>query len=347
MLFFKLPANKNYLIHVSAWTICILYFLVVFGLLIWSGTTKEIALYDAGINALSITLCCYILSSTINFFLPRKGQMLRLSAIGLIVVALGLYVSRIILLQIFSLIDISYFDFSIPYRVILNFLVLFCIAILQIVWNIQEEYEENKKRKEESEKMVRDAELYNLRQQLQPHFLFNSLNSIIALIGIKPEKAREMTFQLSDFLRGTMRKDNLSLISLKDELSHLQLYLDIEKVRFGHRLNTEVHFPEELSETKLPTMIIQPLLENAIKFGLYNITGDVLIKVEVSYADNLLWIRITNPIENDQYENTKGTGFGLSSVQRRLFLIFGRTDLLFTETKDKSFISTLKIPQYD
>lgn len=80
-------------------------------------------------------------------------------------------------------------------------------------------------------------------------------------------------------------------------------------------------------------MIIQPLLENAIKFGLYNITGDVLIKVEVSYADNLLWIRITNPIENDQYENTKGTGFGLSSVQRRLFLIFGRTDLYLPKQK--------------
>jgi len=273
--------------------------------------------------------------------------MIRLSITGLVVVALGITISRFSMLQIFTDQDLLYFDFSIPYRILINFLVLFSIAILQIVWNIQEEYEENKKRKEESEKMVREAELYNLRQQLQPHFLFNSLNSIIALIGSKPDQAREMTFQLSDFLRGTLRKDNLSLISLKDELSHLQLYLDIEKVRFGHRLNTEVSFPEELADKKLPTMIIQPLLENAIKFGLYNITGDVLIKVEVSFVDHLLWIQITNPIESDQFENTKGTGFGLSSVQRRLFLIFGRTDLLTTETSATSFISTLKIPQYD
>jgi len=347
MYIFKLPTNKNYLIHLSAWTICVLYFCVIFGLLLWTGVSKEVALYDAGISALSITLCCYILSSTLNFFLPKKGQMIRLSITGLVVVALGITISRFSMLQIFTDQDLLYFDFSIPYRILINFLVLFSIAILQIVWNIQEEYEENKKRKEESEKMVREAELYNLRQQLQPHFLFNSLNSIIALIGSKPDQAREMTFQLSDFLRGTLRKDNLSLISLKDELSHLQLYLDIEKVRFGHRLNTEVSFPEELADKKLPTMIIQPLLENAIKFGLYNITGDVLIKVEVSFVDHLLWIQITNPIESDQFENTKGTGFGLSSVQRRLFLIFGRTDLLTTETSATSFISTLKIPQYD
>src|SRR3546814_15637654 len=84
-----------------------------------------------------------------------------------------------------------------------------------------------------------------------------------------------MTFQLSDFLRGTLRKDDQQLIALKDELEHLQLYLEIEKVRFGHRLETRVNFDEECLAMTLPAMIMQPLVENAIKYGLYDTTEKV------------------------------------------------------------------------
>lgn len=219
--------------------------------------------------------------------------------------------------------------------------------IITIFWNIQEEYEENKKRKEESERMVRDAELYNLRQQLQPHFLFNSLNSIIALIGIKPDEARNMTFQLSDFLRGTMRKDDKQLIPLSDEIAHLMLYLDIEKVRFGHRLKTEFNCDDNALPSKVPPMIVQPLLENAIKYGLYNVIGEVKITVNVRLENHVLHISISNPFDTDQFLQKKGTGFGLSSIERRLFLLFGRTDLLETYSHENLFTATLKIPQYD
>ncbi len=94
--------------------------------------------------------------------------------------------------------------------------------------------------KQMPKKSAREAELYKLRQQLQPHLLFNSLNSISALITIQPAQARKMIQQLSDFLRGTLKKEENQWISLEDELQHLQLYLDIEKVRFGHRLNTAI-----------------------------------------------------------------------------------------------------------
>ncbi len=88
--------------------------------------------------------------------------------------------------------------------------------------------------------LAKDAELYKLRQQLQPHFLFNSLNSISALVTSRPEQARKMIQQLSDFLRGTLKKEENQWITLEEELQHLELYLDIEKVRFGHRLHTEL-----------------------------------------------------------------------------------------------------------
>src|SRR5690606_11377571 len=98
------------------------------------------------------------------------------------------------------------------------------------------------------EKISREAELYKLRQQLHPHFLFNSLNSINALIHSQPEQARKMVQQLSEFLRGTLKREENQLISLEEELQYLKLYLDIEKVRFGHRLKAIFDtMPEALS----------------------------------------------------------------------------------------------------
>jgi LytS/YehU family sensor histidine kinase len=96
-----------------------------------------------------------------------------------------------------------------------------------------------KQREHEADKLLREAELASLRQQLQPHFIFNSLNSISALAGSRPEEARKMIQQLSDFLRGTVRKDQQQSVALSEEFKHLELYLEIEKVRFGHRLRTQ------------------------------------------------------------------------------------------------------------
>jgi len=267
--------------------------------------------------------------------------------ICLVLTIISLAISTFSLLQFFDLASIDHFIARLPYRFVINFLLLLIVMIINIVWNIQEDYEENKIRKEESEKLVREAELYNLRQQLQPHFLFNSLNSIIALISAKPDLARKMTFQLSDFLRGTMRKDDKQLIPLADEIRHLELYLEIEKVRFGHRLNTTFRYEEDLLQAKVPGMIIQPLMENAIKHGLYNVTGEVQIETHIYIDQHVLVISISNPYEPDQFHNSKGTGFGLSSIQRRLFLLYGRTDLLAARKDESKFIVSIKIPQHD
>lgn len=343
---FKLT-TKNRLIHVSAWTICILYFAVSYFLLWWDFSPKAVTPYEPIIGALSITICCYLIYSTLQFYLPRKNQYVKIILICLVLTVVSIGLSIFFLNQFFDDFSLTHFYQILPYRFIINFLLLLCVTIINVFWNIQEEYEENKKRKEESERILRDAELYNLRQQLQPHFLFNSLNSIIALIGIKPDEARNMTFQLSDFLRGTMRKDDKQLIPLADEIAHLKLYLDIEKVRFGHRLTTTFYLQEEASQAKVPSMIIQPLLENAIKFGLYNVIGKVEITIDIRIENYMLYITITNPFDSDQFESRKGTGFGLSSIQRRLFLLYSRTDLLETSIHENTFISTLKIPQYD
>jgi LytS/YehU family sensor histidine kinase len=239
----------------------------------------------------------------------------------------------------------SFFSRSIPIRFAIGFLIIGCMALISVLWYTIHDQREIEKRKEEADKLSKDAELFKLRQQLQPHFLFNSLNSINALIGSQPQKARNMIQQLSDFLRGTLKKEDHQWISLEEELQHLQLYLEIEKVRFGHRLSTEIKNETGGIKMQLPAMLLQPVVENAIKFGLYDTIGDITISIEATNDDGSLVLEVRNPFDPETSSPKKGTGFGLSSVKRRLYLLFARNDLLKTEIKDQLFITTIKIPQ--
>jgi LytS/YehU family sensor histidine kinase len=219
------------------------------------------------------------------------------------------------------------------------------MAMMSLLWYSQKEQQVMDARKTEAEKLARDAELYKLRQQLQPHFLFNSLNSISALTGSQPEKARHMIHQLSEFLRGTLRKEEQHWNTLEEELQYLQLYLDIEEVRFGHRMQTKLIYSDEALKLKLPALLLQPVVENALKFGLYDTTGNVLITLQATVENNYLKIVVRNPFDPETSQPLKGTGFGLSSITRRLFLLFARHDLLKTQKDNEHFITTILIPQ--
>jgi len=226
-----------------------------------------------------------------------------------------------------------------------GFLLISSMSMFSLLWYSQQEQKESESRKREIEKLAKEAELFKLRHQLQPHFLFNSLNSISALTGSNPDKARHMVQQLSDFLRGTLKNDEQQWNNLEEELKYLQLYLDIEKVRFGHRLKTEIIYNDEILTLKIPALILQPVVENAIKFGLYDTTGEVLIKIEATKESNNLKIMVQNPFDPETSQPLKGTGFGLSSIRRRLFLLFARNDLLSTKKDDEHFMTTIIVPQ--
>ncbi len=225
------------------------------------------------------------------------------------------------------------------------FLMLGCMAMMCLLWFTQKEQKEMDARKMEAENLAKEAELYKLRQQLQPHFLFNSLNSISALVTTQPEQARKMVHQLSDFLRGTLKKEEHQSVNLEEELQYLELYLDIEKVRFGHRLTSVVECEEECKQMKLPPLLLQPVVENAIKFGLYDTTDDITIRIAAKSINNYLEVTVENPFDPETSSPKKGTGFGLSSVQRRLYLLFARNDLLQTKAENNLFVTTVKIPQ--
>jgi two-component system LytT family sensor kinase len=195
--------------------------------------------------------------------------------------------------------------------------------------------------------MAKNAELYQLRQQLQPHFLFNSLNSINALINKNPEKAREMVLQLSEFFRGSIRKDDKKWIAITEEIAHLQLFLNIERIRFGDRLLVAFQVEEGAQQLKVPPLLIQPLLENAVKHGLNSLIGPVIVETNVKKKGNCLEITITNPYD-PAGGHAPGAGFGLEAVNRRLYLLFGRRDLLVVAPSEELYTVWMKIPQvYD
>jgi two-component system, LytTR family, sensor kinase len=127
-------------------------------------------------------------------------------------------------------------------------------------------------------------------------------------------------------------------------LQYLHLYLDIEKVRFGYRLQSAFDCDEAALKMKLPTMLLQPLVENAIKFGLYDTIGEVAILLRAKNNNGMLEVSVQNPYDESTAMPVKGNGFGLASVKRRLFLLFGRQDLLEIKKEEQQFIVTVKIP---
>lgn len=328
----------------------IIFWLAIIGdhivVLHWFGLTWQTAIIDSLISNTLLLLFGLMIMNTLRYYLPRKERYIHLLAWAIFFTIIIVVIDGWILKSIFpNSIYINFLHHSLAIRLSLDFLLLSCLILFNVLWYHQQEQKEQEEITKDAEKAVKEAELFKLRQQLQPHFLFNSLNSINALIGSRPEEARKMVQQLSDFLRGTIKKEETQWVTLKEELQYLQLYLDIEKVRFGNRLETVVQTNDETNQLKLPVLLLQPLVENAIKFGLYDTTGETIIRITADSKDNSLVIKVENPFDPETSSPQQGTGFGLKSVQRRLYLLFARNDLLSTQSKENIFTTTVIIPQ--
>lgn len=192
--------------------------------------------------------------------------------------------------------------------------------------------------------MLRDAELAMLRSQIRPHFLFNSLNSVSALTLSNPQAAQDMIIKLSEFMRYSIGLAAETMNSLNEELYHASLYLDIEKVRFSDRIAIEKNIDPACGEMRIPAMILQPLLENAVKHGVNTMLTSCKISLNASCSSSSLHISISNNFDPDAVPR-KGTGTGLKNVQKRMAAIYGRTDLLTTKVKNNEvFEVSLIVP---
>jgi two-component system, LytTR family, sensor kinase len=238
---------------------------------------------------------------------------------------------------------LKYWDATFPYR-IGSGVFIYCLVVLSYFLFVSLSNLSEKKAKEARlESLVKETELKMLRSQINPHFLFNSLNSISFLTITDPEKARDMVIKLSEFMRYALSKKDEQPVTLRSELENLRLYLEIEKVRFGDRLFIEENIEENSLETKMPVMLLQPLYENAVKHGVYESTEGVWIKTEAKVIDNHLKFTIINSYDASP-SSKKGTGTGLVNVERRLELFFGNKASIRAEKEDGIYTVTLYIP---
>lgn len=194
--------------------------------------------------------------------------------------------------------------------------------------------------------LIREAEIKALQAQISPHFLFNSLNTIVALIRTKPDHARKLLIQLGNFIRKNLNASLHELVTLRQELEHTQAYLDIEQARFAERLSVKLEIMPQLENVVLPPLTLQPLIENGIKHGLKGIekNGDILISVIeedqfaiISVKDNGVGIspeRISTLLYS-RTESREGTGLALYNVNQRLIYHFGEEASLHIESELK------------
>lgn len=278
-----------------------------------TGKTFTIALNHAGAAAISVAIQVYITFSFLSWYAETNSSY-----------------------QLFI-------EDSIMGRVIAGTATYLFLSLVFYLTVYIQNFREKLVREGELKSLVKDAELNWLKLQVNPHFLFNSLNSVSSLTLTAPEKAQEMIIRLSELLRYSLRQLPSSMVPLENELQNCAGYLEIEKVRFGSRLSYRFEVSPECVSFNVPGMIIQPLFENAIKHGVAQTPDETEIVAKVVKYTGGIEITVSNTIPSDPFA-AAGAGVGLDNIRRRLKLIYGAESLLKVSQTESTFSVTITIP---
>lgn len=196
----------------------------------------------------------------------------------------------------------------------------------------------------EAEGQATAARLAALRYQLNPHFLFNTLNAVSsAVITKRNAEAESMLEKLAEFLRVTLAADPEGMIPLEDELATIQAYLEIESVRFRDRLGVDFSCPDDLRSAVVPSFILQPLIENAIKHGVSRSSAVVTVRLEVARDGDDLVVLVEDDAER-LGEPARGAGVGLKNIRQRLDVLYGSRGVLQTTARERGFLAMVRLP---
>jgi sensor histidine kinase YesM len=309
-----------------------------------------ITIVDSLVFNILYALLAIIIWFPVRYSNPEGKMSFRIAltylTVGVVIVTGWLYLGYIILK--FMLVDQeAYFEFlndSFIARLATGILYYGVTLLIYHLFIYGKELEAKKLTETNLNLLVKESELNVLRSQLNPHFLFNSLNSISSLTISDPETARDMIIKLSEFLRYALRHGEREKTKLAEELKNIELYLQIEKIRFGDKLVFEKDISSDCEEGLIPNMILQPLFENAVKHGVYESTKPITIKMICKGSSSGMQIEINNNFDPSQVSR-KGAGIGLKNVRNRLRLIYGRDDLIKFGKSDGVFHVGLIIPQ--
>jgi len=236
----------------------------------------------------------------------------------------------------------SFFISTLKQRVIIGFLHYFLLTSFYYIVIYYSSFQEKIIKEKELKNLVTEAELRSLKFQINPHFVFNALNSMSALTDIDPKRAKQMIIKLADFLRYTLANNDRQKNSLSEELKNIKLYLDIEKIRFEDKFEFVEEINEACKNTEIPSMILQPLFENAIKHAVYETLDKVTIRLNCKAIEGYLKISLSNNFEGESHKI--GAGVGLRNIRERLALIYHQDNLLEVKKENGTFTVNIFIP---
>jgi sensor histidine kinase YesM len=265
---------------------------------------------------------------------------------GLLVLGTWVLIIYILLSSIFSTNEgyIQFLNVTLAWRTILGGLVYLILVLIYYLVSNSQKLQERLQQEERLKNLVRDTELSLLKSQINPHFLFNSLNSISSLTMTSPSEARDMIIRLSDFLRYSLKHRENEYVPLKEELVRMKDYLAIEKIRFGDKLLYEFDIDGSCQEFPVPTMIFQPLFENAIRHSVYESVDPVKISFKCVSGEGSMKAIISNDFD-PEVPTRKGTGLGLQNVRQRIELAYRDKGSIQWSAGDGVFTVTMIIPR--
>ena len=211
-----------------------------------------------------------------------------------------------------------------------------------LLWAFQRS-REAERRALELQVLAREAELKSLRAQLDPHFLFNSLNSVAALIGNDTGAAREMCLLMAQFFRKSLSFGRQQAITLADEISLAETFLAIERVRFGERLRTQFDIAEDVRTVSVPPLMLQPLVENAVHHGVAHLLEGGEVRVRARRRDNFIELVVENPCDPDR-PPSRSTGVGLVNVRSRIETLCGHRASVDVDAGESHFRVSILLP---
>lgn len=236
-------------------------------------------------------------------------------------------------------------------RLSLHLPILFGIGVLLYLLSVALHYvllsvelsKEAETREQEARTLARESELKALKAQINPHFLFNSLNSISALATIDGARARDMCIKLSEFLRATLKLGEKPKITFAQELALTNAYLEVEKVRYGNRLRVEIDAGAECDGCIVPSLLLQPLVENAVKHGIAGLVDGGTIRLEARCAAGALQLKIDNDFDPASPSSSRD-GLGLRNVRDRLRALYENRARVESRAIDEHFLVQLELP---
>ncbi len=264
---------------------------------------------------------------------------------AIMILSISNYIYRILVAY-----SLNLFDFEREFTSLFIFFDLTASLSLYIVWVLfyfMYHYIENYNTALKFDAAINEIELNKLKSQLNPHFIFNALNSIRALVDENPGKSKIAITQLSNILRNSLIMDKKKLINFEDEMRTVKDYLDLEIVRFEERLKTHFSIHEASNQFDVPPLMVQTLVENGIKHGISSLVAGGIVQICTDVKDSRLYIKIRNSgqFRDDSHINKK-EGYGIENTKQRLKLIFGEAASFSIYNENEEFVMTeVVIPQ--